>query len=281
MSRRPLAWALLPWPLLALGLCLVILGHRWQSPGLVGAALLLMLVAAPAGLLVALRVALLAACDLERSTRGLLPRELVRGALGVPYLVRGRLGGCAVQVARGRVGVEVEAPSLQLGQAALERIACGVGVRLPAAAAASLLSAGVTGLSCGGGRLTLLGRVVDAAGAVRAALELVRAQAGVHVAGRGASADCPYCRGELLRTEGALRCPACDVRQHGECWRAHGGCAVHGCRRAPRREPWALTSPAPEPGAVPAGWESTPAACAPSPDCTPTTRPAPRAPCRG
>jgi hypothetical protein len=56
---------------------------------------------------------------------------------------------------------------------------------------------------------------------------------GPHPRGR---ALCPFCRQgfEALGVEAAIRCPACEVRHHSECWGEHGGCSILGCRREAR-----------------------------------------------
>lgn len=49
---------------------------------------------------------------------------------------------------------------------------------------------------------------------------------------------CPYCKAATSWREddGLFRCPDCESTHHATCWREHGGCAIHGCRRSPRRE---------------------------------------------
>lgn len=49
-------------------------------------------------------------------------------------------------------------------------------------------------------------------------------------------AVCPFCRQPLLPVtlESTIRCSACEVRHHVECWGEHGGCSVLGCRRDAR-----------------------------------------------
>lgn len=45
---------------------------------------------------------------------------------------------------------------------------------------------------------------------------------------------CPYCHGGLAGRERTLECPACNSPHHAGCFDEHGGCAVLGCRQAPR-----------------------------------------------
>jgi hypothetical protein len=44
---------------------------------------------------------------------------------------------------------------------------------------------------------------------------------------------CPICQAQLVRGELAVRCPACQLDYHDECWRENGGCGAYGCARAP------------------------------------------------
>lgn len=49
--------------------------------------------------------------------------------------------------------------------------------------------------------------------------------------------DCPFCKADLSRADlkdGVVRCPACEVAHHGECWRENGGCTTHACARSGR-----------------------------------------------
>jgi hypothetical protein len=49
---------------------------------------------------------------------------------------------------------------------------------------------------------------------------------------------CPFCKDDLGAgdlSQGVVRCPGCEVSHHTACWREHGGCSTHGCRRDPRQ----------------------------------------------
>lgn len=239
LSHPLLAAALVPLSLLA-GVGLVWLGHALRSPGLVGAALVVLFGATPAALAGAIRAFLVASFGLDRRARGLAPCEVVRGPLGSPYLVRGLLEGNPVRVFRDRIEVEASAPAALLGHEQLLAAAAGQLARWAGAeeAAARLLEVGVTHLSCDGARVRAWGRGLAAAEVAPAALALVRAPARVRARPRAQGSGCPYCHAALERDlrQPAVRCPGCDVRQHAECWREHGGCAVHGCRRGPAPE---------------------------------------------
>lgn len=45
--------------------------------------------------------------------------------------------------------------------------------------------------------------------------------------------QCAICQSQIANGESAVRCDACSVVHHAECWREVGGCASYGCRNAP------------------------------------------------
>lgn len=240
---RAISRALLLIPLVFLvGFALIVLGMDLRSGGLLIVALMLLGGGVPATLVHLLRALLSAASDLEARAAGLEPVSVVGGAFG-PYLVRGRLGEHEVRVFRDRVLVEAEAGHLACGRSGLGQIARGL---VPAFAGGSeaareLLALGVRTVSSDGRRVLVTGSQLPALEVVTLALELARAGMRVRVrpAIAGHGAGCPYCHAALgsVREEATVRCPGCDVRQHAECWKDHGGCAVHGCRRAPASRP--------------------------------------------
>ncbi len=75
----------------------------------------------------------------------------------------------------------------------------------------------------------LLGAAVALARALRAAPP---APAEVVVSAREAASICPYCRSGVTE---ARTCASCGTDHHAVCLEEHGGCAVFGCDRAPRR----------------------------------------------
>lgn len=169
-------------------------------------------------------------------------RRLVN-AVGLPYAVLGTVHDHRVRAYRDRVIIQTETGDpLGLDRPALRALAREDG---PAAEAARTLRGhGVRRVHLGDGAVVVDGLDDGALGpVVRAALDLAASQRRlVRVAPRlGATADgapgkgCPYCHEELASVHEAplVRCPACDVQQHAECWRDHGGCAVWRCRRAP------------------------------------------------
>lgn len=162
-------------------------------------------------------------------------------ALGLPYAVLGTVHGHRVRTYRDRVVVQTETGDpVRFDRAALRGLAREDGAA--AEAARTLRGHGVRSVSLGDGDVVVDGLDDGALGpVVRAALDLAASQRRlVRVAPRlGAAAEvgkgCPYCHEELQSVHEAplVRCPACDVQQHAECWRDHGGCAVWRCRRAP------------------------------------------------
>ncbi len=167
-------------------------------------------------------------------------RRLVN-AIGIPYAVTGSVHDHRVRAYRDRVVVQTETGDpLHFDRAALRGLAREDG---PAAEAARTLRGhGVRRVHIGDGDVVVDGLDEGALGpVVRAALDLAASQRRlVRVAPRlGTAAEvgkgCPYCHEALASVHAAplVRCPACDVQQHAECWRDHGGCAVWRCRRAP------------------------------------------------
>jgi hypothetical protein len=236
------AAALLPLgPLVGLSLALV--GQRLHSPGVVLLALLALGLLTPGLLLLAVRAWLRATFGLEARALGLEPREAVLGGLGAPILVRGRVNGREVRVHRDRIEVEVVAgrvggaPTLLLLREQLAQIARGEWARFAplAGPAERLVRAGVTRIQCDGTRALAWGPGLVALEVLDPALALVEGFAPLRVRPRAGEEGCPYCHAAVggPAVEAAVRCPACDVRQHAECWREHGGCAVHGCARGP------------------------------------------------
>jgi hypothetical protein len=169
--------------------------------------------------------------------------EVVRSPLGLVYLVRGAVDGRAVRVAQGRVTVEVAGPSaLDARAASLDAIARGdrpaghpYASERGRAAAAQLVALGAQRVVVTDRDVTVHGGD-DVVALARAAAALALAPALVRFApGPPVGSGCPYCHGvlESVRVAPAVRCDGCDTRQHAECWREHGGCAVFRCRRAP------------------------------------------------
>jgi len=167
-------------------------------------------------------------------------RRLVNG-IGIPYAVMGSVHDHRVRAYRDRVVVQTETGDpVSYDRAALRGLAREDG---PAAEAARTLRGhGVRRVYMGDGDVVVDGLDEGALGpVVRAALDLAASQRRlVRVAPRlGAAAEvgkgCPYCHEALASVHETplVRCPACDVQQHAECWRDHGGCAVWRCRRAP------------------------------------------------
>jgi len=62
-----------------------------------------------------------------------------------------------------------------------------------------------------------------------------RAEAGVDVADPAevAGVSCSICLSDLGSGLPSVRCPACRLAYHGECWRDNGGCGAFGCPLAP------------------------------------------------
>lgn len=47
---------------------------------------------------------------------------------------------------------------------------------------------------------------------------------------------CPYCQSSIPPSEAKVRCPACNLEYHSECWEENGGCSAYGCAQSPRVE---------------------------------------------
>lgn len=173
--------------------------------------------------------------------------EVVRGPLGLTYLVRGSVDGRPVRVSHGRVVIEVVGPcrldvnldalvELSRGDHPLEHPFASERGRV---ACEQLVRAGARRVVIGDRDVTVHGGG-DPAALARAATALALAPALVRFApGAPVGSGCPYCHGALesVRVAPAVRCDGCDTRQHAECWREHGGCAVFRCRRAPTSTP--------------------------------------------
>lgn len=226
---------------LLLGVGLAWIGTALRSPGLLAAALLLLATATPAALGLALRAWFVARFALDARAAGLAPRQVVRGALGAPCLVRGHLDGVPVRLLRDRVEVERSAPGAILDLNALRAIARGApsSYACARAAAVALIAAGATRLVSDGARVQVWGAGLIAREVVAPALALACAPARVRVrrpVPASGGSGCPYCHVAVGGREPAVRCRACDVRQHSECWREHGGCAIDGCSQGPTQE---------------------------------------------
>jgi hypothetical protein len=59
-----------------------------------------------------------------------------------------------------------------------------------------------------------------------------RREAGIPAPGLG-GARCPICLSEEEAAGGAVRCPACRIAYHAECWAENEGCGAFGCPLAP------------------------------------------------
>lgn len=74
-------------------------------------------------------------------------------------------------------------------------------------------------------------------------------------AGEGAASGflCPVCQSTIGVAERAVRCDACGIHAHEECWSEVGGCGSYGCTNAPA----ASTKEAAAPVAETTGWGDT------------------------
>ena len=67
----------------------------------------------------------------------------------------------------------------------------------------------------------------------------------------GVAVLCPVCQTAVKPGDAAVRCDACSVPHHRECWTEVGGCGAYGCRNAP-------TTATKEAASTPAsGWGDT------------------------
>ncbi len=168
---------------------------------------------------------------LEQTWRSTLP-------LGFLHRIKGVLDGREVRVQSDRIevvqGTGVAQP-FYLDRAALRAMIdddrCGPEV---AGHAAALLALGVRRLIVRSQRVVARGGAARAVELVPHALALVATPLRVRALGE-VPRGCPYCRQPLAAPtdEAAVRCPACEVQHHTECWQEHGGCALLGCARAP------------------------------------------------
>jgi hypothetical protein len=46
--------------------------------------------------------------------------------------------------------------------------------------------------------------------------------------------ECVYCHTQIKTESIVVRCPVCRTIHHPECWKDGGGCAVFGCKKAPK-----------------------------------------------
>lgn len=46
--------------------------------------------------------------------------------------------------------------------------------------------------------------------------------------------ECGYCHTPIKTETEVVRCPVCRTIHHPECWRDGGGCAIFGCKNAPK-----------------------------------------------
>jgi hypothetical protein len=46
--------------------------------------------------------------------------------------------------------------------------------------------------------------------------------------------ECVYCHTPIKTENVVVRCPICRTIHHPECWKDGGGCAVFGCKKAPK-----------------------------------------------
>jgi len=185
-----------------------------------------------------------------RRAEGIGAVELVKGPGGWVGAARGEVAGRPVRIYPDRIEVEVPTGEpARLGPDELRALARAFPVGEDdgrGEAAVALRAAGVQEVRAADGRLVVRSRRGRARDLVPAALRVTGLGA-VRAAVAGAQETCPYCHdglGSLLEAP-TLRCTGCDSLHHVECWREHGGCALQGCRRAPRRDAAATPPGAP------------------------------------
>jgi hypothetical protein len=240
LSRAYLAGVLVP--LLVLGY-LVFGGslHAERGGVLLGVILVILPLFALVGAGVLFRRAYVNHKRLLESASLLRTPQTVRGPFGLTYMVRGLLDGRSVCVSIDRVEIDAEPPR-HLRLAAAEGLLAAslghgdFGSRDDArSAAARLLARGVLAVETRAGKVVVEGGSGSIQERVEDAMLVAMAPALIRSREPGGR-DCPYCHqalGSVLQ-EAAMRCPACEVVHHAECWSEHGGCAVHRCERSPR-----------------------------------------------
>ena len=177
-----------------------------------------------------------------KRTDGMPAREITRNAFGFPVRIRGQVAGYPV-VITGR-GVEVDLSESGAEPDAGHR-STFIHTTLRAlrwtdtkdAEPARVLYEGrVHRVELRQRRLQLTGGRGPLQPLIEAALTLVGASGRLRLVASTQGA-CPYCHQPAsFREEAVQRCSACDALHHNCCWQEHGGCAVFGCERGPKRE---------------------------------------------
>jgi hypothetical protein len=78
------------------------------------------------------------------------------------------------------------------------------------------------------------GHVSSTGGASTAAVAAPITGASAVTLGERDRPSCPVCQANIGVGERAVRCDACAIHQHEECWAEVGGCGAYGCTNAPR-----------------------------------------------